>query len=118
MGGTGLIARNLASFCNKTQLLTSIGEKSDNLSYIKNKVPKNVSITFFRKKNSPTIVKKRFLDFNTKSKLFGVYDLNDQLISKKDEVKFVNLFKKNKKKTDFTIIADYGHGIITKKFVI
>ena len=115
LGGTGLIARNLASFCNKTQLLTSIGEKSDNLSYIKNKVPKNVSITFFRKKNSPTIIKKRFLDFNTKSKLFGVYDLNDQLISKQDEVKFINLFKKNNKKTDFTIIADYGHGIITKK---
>ena len=115
LGGTGLIARNLSSFCRKTFLLTSIGGKGDNLGFIKNRIPKNVVTFFFKKKNSPTIMKKRFLDFNTKSKLFGVYDLNDQLISKLDENKFISLFKKNAKKTDFTIIADYGHGVITKK---
>tara|TARA_Y100001958_G_C21241085_1_gene568836 strand:- start:940 stop:2463 length:1524 start_codon:yes stop_codon:yes gene_type:complete len=115
LGGAGLITRHLSSFCKKTFFLTSIGEKADNINYIKKKLPKNIDIAFFNKKNSPTIIKKRFLDVNTKSKLFGVYDLNDELVSPADEKKFINLFIKKRKKTNLTIIADYGHGLITKK---
>ncbi len=117
LGGTGLIARNLSSFCKKIYFLSSIGEKKEHINYIKKKLPKNINLSFLQKKNSPTIIKKRFLDINTKSKLFGVYDLNDELISETDEKKFIKFFYNDTKNSDLTIIADYGHGIMTKKII-
>ena len=117
LGGTGLIARNLSSFCKKIYFLSSIGEKKEHINYIKKKLPKNINLSFLQKKNSPTIIKKRFLDINTKSKLFGVYDLNDKLISETDEKKFIKFFYNDTKNSDLTIIADYGHGIMTKKII-
>ena len=44
-----------------------------------------------------------------------MYDLNDDLISKNEEKKFLNLLKKNIDRFDIIIIGDYGHGIITEK---
>ena len=66
------------------------------------------------KKNSPTIVKTRFLDNYKKSKIIGIYDINDELLSKKEEDKFYRLLKKLVK-NDLVIVTDYGHGIFTDK---
>ncbi len=55
------------------------------------------------------------MDDYKKTKILGVYNLNDDLISKVEEKRFYNLLKKNINKFDILIISDYGHGIITKK---
>ena len=77
-----------------------------------NKNLKNIKKFLIYKKNSPTILKKRFIDEITNRKLFGEYFLNDKLISKNDETKILNYL--NKKKYDLIILLDYGHGLITK----
>ena len=53
------------------------------------------------------------MDEVTKSKVLGVYSLNDELLSKKQEI----LLKKfNCIKIHLTILSDYGHGMISKDF--
>ena len=47
--------------------------------------------------------------------MLGVYELNDDLISRQEETKFYKLLKSNLNKYDIIIVADYGHGIITEK---
>ena len=42
--------------------------------------------------------------------------LNDSFVSKTEEKKLINKFNKLTKKSDITIISDYGHGLITKNF--
>jgi bifunctional ADP-heptose synthase (sugar kinase/adenylyltransferase) len=95
-----------------------LGEKKEHLNFIKKNLSKNIFLNFIKKKESPTIVKTRFVDYISYSKIIGVYDLNDSLLSKKQELEISNLYKKQKKKSDILIIVDYGHGFISKKNVI
>ena len=115
LGGTISIARNLASFCKKVTVLSCIGEKKEQLSFLTKKLEKNIYPLFIKKKNSPTIIKKRYVDEVTKSKILGVYSIEDQVISKKEEKIVSRNIIKQIKKHDVVIVSDYGHGFITEK---
>ena len=116
LGGAGAICRHISEFCKNIYFLSTIGEKKENLNFIKRNLPKNIKYYFLKKKNSPTIVKKRFLDDVSKSKLFGIYSLEDSLVSKIEEKNLINAFKKFLGNSDLTIVSDYGHGMISKNF--
>lgn len=115
LGGSLAIAQNISNFCNKVKVLTMIGQKNNYLNYVKNKLNKNISIELINKKNSPTIVKKRFIDYISHNKVLGVYDINDDPLTNSDEKKFIKIILKNIKKYDLVIVSDYGHGLISKK---
>ena len=114
-GGTAAIANHVANFANNVKLISTIGEKKDNLNFLKKNLNKSVSFEFFTKHNSPTIVKKKYIDDLTKSKIIGFYHFNDEPLNIREEKKLINLIKKNDKKYDAVILADYGHGMISKK---
>jgi rfaE bifunctional protein kinase chain/domain/rfaE bifunctional protein nucleotidyltransferase chain/domain len=116
LGGAGAIANHLSAFCKKISLLSMIGEKKEKLSFIKKKMKSGIVFDYICKKKSPTIIKKRYLDSITKSKVLGVYSLNDNKISKKENKNLISKFVKIKNNTDLTIISDYGHGFISDSF--
>ena len=115
LGGVGYIANLCSSFAKETKIISFLGEKEEEKKFVITNLDKKVKHDFLLKKNSPTIIKTRYLDDYRKSKILGVYDLNDDLISQKEENNFSNILKKNIKKYDIIVVADYGHGIITKK---
>ena len=115
LGGAAAISRHLSTFCEKISLLTTIGEKKEYLSHIKKKLPKNVNLNYLKKKNSPTIIKKRFLDNLSKNKVLGVYSINDDSLVPKDEFLFNKKLKKIIPQYDLVIVSDYGHGFISNK---
>lgn len=115
IGGTGAICRHLSEFCKQISLITNIGEKSDKLSFIKKNLKFCKDIKFIKKKNSPTIIKKRFIDKINLNKVLGVYTLNDESLIKQDENKFNNILSKKLPKFDLVIVSDYGHGLISKQ---
>jgi rfaE bifunctional protein kinase chain/domain/rfaE bifunctional protein nucleotidyltransferase chain/domain len=114
LGGAAAICRHLSPFCKNINFISIIGEKKENLNFIKINLPKNIKYFFLKKKNSPTIIKKRFLDEITKSKLLGVYLLEDNLINNAEEKIIIKRFNSFSKKSDLTILSDYGHGMISK----
>ena len=59
LGGAAATSRHLSQFCNKITLLSMLGEKREFLKEIKQNLPKNIKFNYIKKKNSPTIVKKR-----------------------------------------------------------
>ena len=115
LGGAGAIANHLSSFCKKIDFLTYIGEKKQNLNFIKKNLKKNISFHSLLKKNSPTIIKKRYLDQVSGNKLLGVYSLKDKEILLSEEKKIIKKIDTIIKNVDLIIISDYGHGLITKK---
>ena len=115
IGGAGAICRHLSQFSNQISLLSMIGEKAELLSKIKKKLNKSIKFNFIRKKNSPTILKKRFLDHVTNHKIFGVYSINDDLLTPNNEKEFNRKLRKLLPKHDIVIVSDYGHGLISKK---
>ena len=60
LGGAAALSRHVSSFCNKVALLSMIGEKAEYLSKIKQKLPKNVTYKFIKKKKFSNNFKKTF----------------------------------------------------------
>ncbi len=115
IGGVGYVANLCASFVKEISLLSFLGEKRNEKKFILKSLNKKVNHNFLIKKNSPTILKTRYIDEYKKSKIIGIYDINDEPISSNEENKFLSLLKKKLSKNDLVIITDYGHGIFTKK---
>lgn len=115
LGGSLAIANNLFPFCKKITVLSSIGENKEYLNFIKNKIRGKIKLKLLYKKNSPTIIKTKFLDSVSYNKVFGINKINDDLLSLEDEKKFIQLLNNEIKKNDLVIVSDYGHGLITKK---
>ena len=115
LGGAAALSRHISTFCNEISLLSMVGNKGDYLKQIKKKLPKNVSFKYIRKENSPTILKRRFLDNVSKNKVLGVYKINDDVLTNKQEKLFYKILKNMIPKHDLVIVSDYGHGFITSK---
>ena len=115
LGGTGYIANLCCSFAKETKIISFLGEKNSEKKFVLKNLDKKIKYNFLYKKNSSTICKTRYLDDYRKTKILGVYELNDDRISKNEENKFFQLLKNNINKYDIIIVADYGHGIITEK---
>ena len=90
-----------------------MGEKNEEVSFVNKNLGKKVKSYFLKKKNSPTIVKKRFVEDINKTKVFGVYSINDQSLYKHEESKFNNWLRKEIPKHDLIVVSDYGHGLIS-----
>tara|TARA_B100001250_G_scaffold412903_1_gene445384 strand:- start:871 stop:2391 length:1521 start_codon:yes stop_codon:yes gene_type:complete len=114
LGGAAAIANHLADFSKKIKLISVVGEKNEYKNFIQKKLNKKIKTFFFKKSKSPTILKKRFLDNVNKTKLFGIYSINDDIFSPKEDAKIKKYIDKNIKNFDLIIVSDYGHGFISE----
>ena len=110
-GGTLAIANHISDFCKKIDILSYIGDNEKNDKFLQHYIKKYL-YKIFSKNDSPTIIKID-IDNETNSKLIGVYKINDELINSNIE-KILNFLNKNIEKYDNVIVADYGHGLISK----
>ena len=115
LGGAAYIANLCSNFIKDIKIISFLGKENTEKKFILKNLNKNIKYNFLLKKNSPTINKLRYLDDYKKTKIIGVYDLNDDLISKNEEKKFLASIKKNINRYDIILVGDYGHGIITEK---
>jgi len=113
-GGASAIARHLSDFCNNITLLSMLGENKEHENFIIKSFPINIKPLFIYKKNSPTITKKRYVDYISNSKTLGVYSINDEKMEKKNEDELLKYCKNLIPNHDLVIISDYGHGFISQ----
>ena len=116
LGGSAYVARNLTSFCNKIHFLTLIGDDKKYDLFINKNLEKNIKPFFIKKKNSQTIVKKRYVDDISNSKIIGVYTYNEVTMKNSEEKKIFSLIKKFKK-YDLILITDFGHGMLNQSII-
>ena len=115
LGGSLAIARHLNDFCGTVSVLSFLGENNEKKSFIENNIEEKINLHYLTKSDSPTIIKRRFLDNVDRKKVLGVYSINDDMLNEEEEDKFIESFDKLSKEHDLVIISDYGHGIITPK---
>jgi len=115
LGGAFVISKNVSNFVKNTEFISYIGRESKFLNKVKKNLNRNLKIDFIKKKDAPTILKRRYVDQTNNVKLFGVYDSNDDLLSIKQERELYNKIKKKIRKFDLVIVSDFGHGFLTKK---
>mgnify|MGYP001209815422 CR=1 FL=1 len=114
LGGAAAVANHLSEFSNNISFLTCIGQANTLSDFISNNLNKKIKAKYLKKKDAPTILKKRFIDKVSGNKTLGVYSLNDENLQPPQETVVLNHLK-DIKKYDLVIVADYGHGFITGK---
>lgn len=115
LGGSGYVANLCSNFSNNVEIVSFLGQLDSDKKFVLNNLNKKIKYNLFTKSNSPTILKTRYLDDYKKSKILGIYNINDQSINNREEKKFFDFLKKNLGNYDIVVVNDYGHGIITNK---
>lgn len=112
IGGVLAIANHLSSFCSEVTCITAIGEKGEHESFIRENLKDNVNIVFHYKKNSPTIVKRRYIEEYTSQKLFEIYEIDDCYFNDEQKQAFSDSIEDKISNYDVVVVADYGHGLL------
>ena len=116
-GGALAIANHLADYCQTIDLFSYLGATDSQEEAVRDHLPRNVFPTFIYKADSPTIIKRRFVDAYSRSKMFAVYDLNDKALSPTEENALCAAVEARIADCDLVIVADFGHGLITEPLV-
>lgn len=114
-GGSLILANHISNYTNKVNLVTLIGDKNPQLGFIKKKLAKNIELKTFVKENSPTIIKKRYIDVYKGNKLFKVEYMDDKPISEELSGKVIDYLSEELPKYDLVLVLDFGHGFINDK---
>lgn len=117
VGGSLAIANHLADFCESVELVTYLGEKQTHEEFVRESLKENVHPHFVYKSNSPTIVKRRFVENYLVTKLLEIYEMDDELLSGREEETLNAILEEQLPRCDLVIAADYGHGLIGRKTI-
>ena len=117
LGGALATANHTAGLSKNIFLVSVIGEKRSFRSFIKKRLGKHIQREFFVRPDSHTIVKRRYVDIDTKQKLFQVSYIEDDPIDDALERKIRIFIKKEMPKHDLVIVNDFGHGFLSDSLV-
>ena len=113
-GGIVAVANHVANFSKNVTMVTMLGEQNTQEDFVRGELNPNVQPLFIYKKDSPTIVKRRFLERYLLQKLFEVYDFNDADLTGEQNEELCNILSNELPNFDVVIVVDYGHGMMTK----
>ncbi|MCU7495321.1 MAG: adenylyltransferase/cytidyltransferase family protein [Ignavibacteria bacterium] len=116
-GGILSLANNVSNFADNAELVTFAGDQDNMDEYIRKSLNPGIRANILKKSNSPTIVKKRYLESYLLQKLFEVYEINEKELSEEDNDRFYSILEEKLETSDIVIVADYGHGMINDRIV-
>lgn len=114
-GGSIAVANHLADFCASADLLAYLGTINSHEEFVRASLKRNVTPSFIRKADSPTIVKRRFVEKARVTKLLEVYEINDELLSEPEEQELCAELERLIPSCDVVIVSDFGHGLIPSR---
>ena len=116
-GGALAIANHIAAIIGDVSLLTFLGARDSHESFVRAHLAPNVTPTFLYKADSPTIIKRRYVESYLLSKLFEVYVFNDEFLDDSDNAAFNAALSNIAAEYDLVVVADFGHGIFTQEAI-
>jgi len=116
-GGILAVSNHVANFSDHVGLLTFLGDSDSQEDFVRQHVNSNVEEIFLYKEGSPTIVKRRFIESYLLSKLFEVYVINDEELSRTESKTLCKKLSSILPRYDVVIVVDYGHGMMTKEAI-
>jgi len=116
-GGALAIANHMAALIDDVSVVSFLGAQDTSEEFVRSCLAPNIKAKFLYKKDSPTIVKRRYVESYLLSKLFEVYVFNDEFLEEKDEISFCSELQKATQEYDLVVVADFGHGIMTQNAI-
>lgn len=115
-GGSVAVANHVAGIANNVTLYTGLGKIDSHEDFIRSRLKRNVTPHFVYFENSPTLVKRRFVD-SEMAKLFEVYYYDDMPVDENLENETCKWLEKNISDYDVVVVPDFGNGFITDAMV-
>lgn len=116
-GGVLAVANHVAGFAGKVQLATILGERDSYEDFIRSQLLSNVSPYFAFQPGAPTLIKRRFIDGYSFNKLFEMYVIDDSELPSARNGEMCEWLREQLPNYDLVIVADYGHGAISKEMI-
>ena len=116
-GGVFAAANHVASFCKHVDIVTCLGEIDSHEALIRQSLRSNVGLHGFTRAGAPTTLKRRFVDPSYMRKLFEVYFMNDETLTRDVQSEVDRTIAEMAPEYDVVIAADFGHGIIAKSSI-
>jgi len=115
-GGSLAIAKHCVGLGANSVLLTRVGKDAAGKK-VEAEVEslKGLDGVFQQSDHHRTIVKTRYLDEHTGTKVFETYAMTDEPISDAEDQEFADLLKLHMADVDLVLVADYGHGLMTPR---
>ena len=117
-GGILAIANHVSNFVDQVTCVTLLGDREDRKEFINSALNKNVNFIYYTKKDSPTTIKKRYLNITRNEKLFKVEYINEQPISGDVERDIIDFLEHELPKYDLVLVGDFGHGFFTERIIM
>jgi rfaE bifunctional protein kinase chain/domain/rfaE bifunctional protein nucleotidyltransferase chain/domain len=116
-GGVLAVGNHLANFCGKVQVLSYLGKDNSHEDFVRANLDGRVEGFFVKKENSPTIVKRRFIESYFFTKMLEVYEINDRDLNEKENRDLCAFLKRELPNFDVVIVFDFGHGMMTAEAI-
>ncbi|MBI4445900.1 MAG: adenylyltransferase/cytidyltransferase family protein [Acidobacteria bacterium] len=110
-GGILAAANHLASLCNRVHLVTCLGERDSREEFVRSHLKPNVDAAIFFRPDSPTVVKRRFVEPNYTRKLFEVSFLDEDATPLPVHHPLCEYVKRIVLNYDAVLVGDFGHGL-------
>ena len=111
-GGSMAVANHVAGFVDEVVLVAGLGRKKSHEKFVRSNLLANVTSNFFYYRNSPTLVKRRYID-NEMNKQFEVYFANGGHSHNELDDKVCPWLNQHLSEFDIVISADFGNGFIS-----
>ena len=115
-GGSMAVANHIAGFVDEVVLVTGLGRTTSHEKFIRANIADNVTPKFFYYRNSPTLVKRRYID-NEMNKQFEVYFANGGPNRNELDAKACPWLNKHLSEFDIVITPDFGNGFISDAMI-
>ena len=116
-GGILAAGNHVANFCDRVSLLTMLGDRHTEEDFIFEKLNKKIERVFLYRKDSPTIVKRRFVDHYFFTKMMELYEINDASLQPSDQKALCDALSGQIPKFDAVLVIDFGHGMFNQESV-
>jgi rfaE bifunctional protein nucleotidyltransferase chain/domain len=121
-GGIIAAANHVASFCKEVEVITSLGSSDSHEDLIRATLQPNVKLHVVKRQGVPTTLKRRFVDPSYMRKLFEVYVMDDEPLTRDLQAEFDQLIADRAPESDVVIVAvntqtnsgNMGYNLITR----
>jgi rfaE bifunctional protein nucleotidyltransferase chain/domain len=116
-GGVLAIANNCAGWIKQAKIISFTSSEDSILNLFREKINTNIQTEFVKTPDRPNILKHRYVDIESNSRIFEYYDFSDAHLLENIIKKIKDLISSNVDKYDLILVADYGHGFFTPDLI-
>jgi rfaE bifunctional protein kinase chain/domain/rfaE bifunctional protein nucleotidyltransferase chain/domain len=117
-GGVIAVANHVSALSDNVKIVTFLGQQDSQEDFVRAKLDPKVKTVFLPMEgDSPTIVKRRFVEIYPFQKLFEIYEMGDAESKPTENQALLETLDRILPDFDVVIVTDYGHGMVGPEVV-